>query len=165
MESLRIKSGSGIKEIAVENQKGEVVSVLRIDVDNGDIVTSFSRLIWNLEHMPEEFKENVEELKEKYGDRPEDEKASFEEIVDISRMNVSLLKRCAEEIDKVFGVDTVRNVFKESYDLNENFVPDEDALLDFIEEVIPVMEKLFEHKFARNRKRYNPANRGKKTRR
>ena len=39
-------------------------------------------------------------------------------------------------------------------------IPDETALLDFIEGVIPVMNKLFGKRFETNRKRYNSSRKG-----
>ena len=61
-----------------------------------------------------------------------------------------------EEIDSLFGKDTIRNVFRECYELDEDFVPDEDALIDFVNTVMPVMNDLFDMRTKEIRKKYSP---------
>ncbi len=156
---------SGIKKIEVQNAEGNQITVLQINVDDSSIVNRFMNLINNLEHVSDEFEKEAREKEEKYKDRPitEESKIDTEQVIDICNLNIRFLNRCAEEINAVFGKDTIKNVFKECYELNEDFVPDESALLRFIDGVIPEMNKLFKQKFERNKKRYSPSNKGKKT--
>ena len=76
-------------------------------------------------------------------------------------MNVSYLEKCIEELDLVFGQGTVRNVYRENYEMDEYFVPDEAALVELVDKLIPVMTELFGQRFQSVKSRYNARNRGK----
>ena len=160
MDNLKMKISSGIKEIAVENEKGEMITTLCINMENEDIIPAFSRLIQNLNHVTDEFMKEAEDLEEKYKEESED--TGYEEIVEKSCAKVRYIERCIEEIDTVFGQGTIRNVYKECYDLNKYFVPSEELLIQFADEVIPIMNELFKQKFQENKKRYSPTKKGKR---
>ena len=159
---------SGIKEIEVTNEKGEQVKVLKVNVNDSNVANRFNRLIQNLEHVSDEFETEVKEKEDKYKDRElvretdGVKKIDTEQITDLCSLNVRYINRCIEEINAVFGENTIQDIYKDCYELNEDFVPDEELLLQFVDGVIPEMNKLFEQKFERNKKRYSPANRGKK---
>lgn len=160
MENLKMKIASGIKEIAVENEKGEIVTTLFINMENEDIIPAFSRLIQNLNHVTDEFMKEAEELDDKYKDENED--SGYEGIVEKSCAKVRYIEKCIEEVDAVFGQGTIRNVYKECYDLNKYFVPSEELLIQFVDEVIPIMNELFKQKFQENKRRYSPTKKGKR---
>lgn len=159
---------SGIKEIEVTSENGNQLAVLKINVNDSNVANRFNRLIQNLEHVSDEFETEVKEKEDKYKDRElvketdGVKKIDTEQIADLCSLNVRYINRCIEEINAVFGENTIQNVYKECYELNEDFVPDEELLLQFVDGVIPEMNKLFEQKFERNKKRYSPANKGKK---
>ena len=77
-------------------------------------------------------------------------------IVDASDMHIGILEGMIREIDALFGKDTIKNVFHECYELNENFVPDEDALVDFVNTVMPVMNELFKTRTEAIHRKYSP---------
>ncbi len=160
MENLKMKISRGIKEIAVENEKGEITTTLFINMENEDIIPAFSRLIQNLSHVTDEFMKEAEELEDKYKDENED--SGYEGIVEKSRAKVRYIEKCIAEIDAVFGQGTIRNVYKECYDLNKYFVPSEELLIQFVDEVIPIMNELFKQKFQENKRRYSPTKKGKR---
>ena len=77
-------------------------------------------------------------------------------IVDASKMRIGIIEGMIREIDTLFGKDTIRNVFRQSYEMHEDFVPDEDALIDFVNAVMPVMSDLFQTRNEAIRKKYSP---------
>lgn len=159
---------NGIKEIEVTNKSDELITVLKINVNDSNTANRFTRLIQNLEHVSDEFEVEAKEKEEKYSDREivkvekESKTIDTEQVIDLCDMNVRYINRCIEEINAVFGENTIQNVYKECYELNADFVPDEELLLQFVDGVIPIMNGLFKEKFERNKKRYSPAKRGKK---
>lgn len=156
---------SSIKQIAIENENGEVLTVLGINVDDSNTVTRFANLINNLEKISESVTDDAKALQEKYGDQKliEEDTINLDMAVDVVGFKIKCLNKCIAEINAVFGADTIRNVFKEAYELNEDFVPDESALLRFVDNIIPVMNKLFDEKFERNKNRYSAGKKGKHT--
>ena len=162
MEKMRLDNG--LKEIAIENEKGEITGVLKINVYDSRVVQRFSKLIQNLNGVSDEYKREVKRLEEKYKDAPADsENEDIDRAVDYSNSNVNFLNKCISEIDAVFGEGTIKTVFSECYQIHSDFVPDEYALTQFIDEIIHVMNKLFNARFEENKKRYGAGKRGKKT--
>lgn len=162
MEVIRIESN--IKEIAVKNEKDEVITVLRINMIDSNTATRFAKLIQNLDRVSENYSKEAKMLSDKYDGRPIN-KDNFDvnQVIDYSSAYVSYITKCIEEINAVFGDNTVQNVYKECYEINPDFVPDEYALMQFVDGVIPVMNGLFNKKFEENKKRYNVSKRGKHT--
>lgn len=57
---------------------------------------------------------------------------------------VELYKDVCDQFDSVFGKDTIRKYFRALYEAyGDDFVPDDTCISDFIEEIIPVLEQLF----------------------
>lgn len=172
MEELKIEGN--IKKIAVKNSDDEVVTVLRIDTADPGTAQRFARVVKNLEDianagssLADTYREKYREYEGKDFDELEDS-VKLDLIIDVSTVRIDVISKMAEELDACFGKGTVRNVFRENYELYaQNFpddefgyVPDEDALIEFVNRMIPTMNSLFETRNREIRKRYSPG-RGK----
>lgn len=156
---------NGIKEIAVKKENGDLITVLKINVADGRTAEKFAQLIDRLNKITDEQNEQKKAMDAKYTGRKivynGGESVDTEQVIDRSRMNVSYLEKCIEELDLVFGQGTVRNVYRENYEMDEYFIPDEAALVEFVDKLIPVMTELFGQRFQSVKSRYNARNRGK----
>lgn len=161
-EIMNLTFDNGIKKIAVNDSDGNVITVLLINTADAATAKRFTELANNLEEVINAGDSNVEVYKEKY---KEYEGKDFEDlpdavktdiIVDASKIRITVLEGMIKEIDALFGKDTIHNVFKECYELHEDFVPDEDALIDFVNTVMPVMNELFATRTESIRKKYSP---------
>ena len=72
-------------------------------------------------------------------------------------------QKIMEELDKVFGENFCRKVFRENYELNPDFVPDEIALAELVDSLVPIMEKAYGERIKRTQNKYNAGKRGKHT--
>lgn len=158
----RLSFDDGVRKISIYNTDDELLTVLKINVADVDTARRFVELIQNLEEIADSGSGMADVFKEKY---KEYESQSFdtipdnvkmEIIVDASKVRIGVLNRMIAEIDALFGKDTIRNVFKECYELHEDFVPDEDALIDFVNKVMPVMNELFSMRNEEIHKKYSP---------
>lgn len=154
METIRLKD-SGIREITIENEKGDVVSVLRVNVADREVAEKYGRIFDRLNAIAEEAEKKSKEFEEKNAGVELD----FEKIRELTRMQIESIKDIIYEIDALFGKNTVKNVFKENYDIDDCFVPSEDMLMDFIKQIMPIMEKLFKKKFDATKAKYKPKRR------
>ena len=155
-----IKLESGIEKIAVKNENDEIVCVLKINTADSQITSRFANLLDNVDALANEISKESARLKEKYNDV---DGSNTEYIIEISKFRVGYISKLIEEIDAIFGEDTIKNAYHECYEINEDFMPDEDMLIEFIDSVMPIMGELFEMRFKRNTTKYNATKRGKHT--
>ena len=152
----------GIKTIEVNNLEGELITVLRINTADAATATRFVELVHNLEEVVNLGEDDVNSYGEKYKEYEGEEfdklpdNVRMDIIVDASKMRIGIIEGMIREIDTLFGKDTIRNVFRQSYEMHEDFVPDEDALIDFVNAVMPVMSDLFQTRNEAIRKKYSP---------
>lgn len=150
MEELVLDSG--VRKIAVKNEDGEVVTVLNINVADADTADRFGKILDNLQRISDNCQKEADEWR-KANPQEEADTEDVAKILEINRIRVKYLNQIMDEIDGLFGESTVRNVYGD-------IVPDEAALIDFVEKVIPVMNKLFGKRYEMTRKRYNSGRKG-----
>lgn len=168
-EMKSITFSRGVKKIAVRDEDNKVITVLHIDTADTATATRFVELTNNLEAVVNLGEEDVAAYREKYKEYegeefeklPEDVRTNI--IVDASKMRIGILEGMIREIDALFGKDTIHNVFSDCYERHEDFVPDEDALVDFFNAVMPVMNDLFQTRTEEIHKKYS-ANRASRRR-
>lgn len=68
--------------------------------------------------------------------------------LELNSIRVKYLKQITESIDGLFGEDAMKQIYGD-------IVPDELAIVEFVEQVIPVMNKLFNKRFEQIQNRYN----------
>ena len=162
VDNKSISFDTGVKKIEVNNMDGELITVLRIKTSDANVAKKFVEIAGNLDEIANSGDEKAKVFSEKYKeyekqkleDSPDDVKTEI--IVDASNFRMEVLEKMIEEIDSLFGKGTIRNVFRECYELDEDFVPDEDALVDFVNTVMPVMNELFDMRTQAIRKKYSP---------
>lgn len=148
------KFNNGILNIKV-NQYGE--SIL-IDSTDLNIFEKFSNLCRKADEYANEANKTLDEFNEKY---KEESEPSVDMILDYVGINVTYSKNIMEELKNIFGSDFTDKVYRENYELNQNFVPDEISLTELIEALIPVMEDAYGERIKRNKSKYNANKRGK----
>lgn len=152
MEELKLNSG--LKKIAIKDEDGDLITVLRVNVADADTAERFAKIINNLQEISENCeKEAAAWKKEHEQDETVSGEVDVERVLQINRIRVRYLKQIAEEIDKLFGEGTVQSIYGD-------IVPDEAALVEFVEGIIPVMNKLFGKRYEMTRKRYNSGRKG-----
>lgn len=87
----------------------------------------------------------LEEIEKKYKDK-EDFAATIDKALEMSGVNVDFSKEAADIIDGIFGAGTVKKYFRDIYEEIPDFLPDADCIIDFFEQITPVIEKLFDRK-------------------
>lgn len=150
---------SGIFEVSVNKYD----DLLILNCADLSVFQKFTTLYDNVESISKEAGMEIEELNKKYASN-DAESVSTDAVLSYVNTNITFSKKVMEELDSVFGEDFTRNVFRENYEANPNFVPDEIALTELIDSLIPVMEKAYGERVKRNKSKYNANKRGKHTR-
>ena len=127
-----IKLSSGIKKIAIKDEDGDLITVITVDTANADTAKKFAGVI----------DMNVDDI-------------NVDAALELNSIRVKYLKQITESIDGLFGEDAMKQIYGD-------IVPDELAIVEFVEQVIPVMNKLFNKRFEQVQNRYNVRRRGAK---
>ena len=154
MENLNFNKG--ILRIKV-NEYGDV---LLLDSSDLSIFNRFHALYKRLNELADNANRDVEEVVEKYKD---EEELSVDMVHDYVSLTIRYSENVMKELNAIFGSDFTAKVFRENYELNADFVPDELVLTELVEALIPVMEKAYGERVQRNKSKYNANKRGKHT--
>ncbi|MCM1416682.1 MAG: hypothetical protein NC430_12265 [bacterium] len=128
-----------IEEVTV-NKQGDKIYISAEDS------TLFDRYVKCFDFIVKESKVNSEELtkiENKYEGK-EDIESQIEMAVEMSRVNVEFSDKAVKEIDGIFGEGTIRKYFREHYEKIPDFLPGTDCFIDFLENITPVMETIFD---------------------
>lgn len=136
--------------------------LLVLDCSDVSIFSRFTNLYTNLDKISKDAAEEVDKLKKEYAGNEDD--VNVNEIKDYLNVHIMVSKKIMGELDSVFGSDFSKKVFRESYEVNPDFVPDEIALAEVVESLVPIMEKAYGERIKRNKTKYSAAKRGKHTR-
>jgi len=137
------------------------ISLTKIELnDSGDYITvsadspaffdGFAAGYKQIADLADSIPGKLEEIEKKYEGR-EDFSSAMNKTLEMSGVNVDFSKAAAGIIDGIFGADTVKKYFRDIYEEIPDFLPDADCIIDFFEQITPVIEKLFDRKVERQR--------------
>lgn len=151
MENTKIKlSKSNIHLHKIElNDNGDYIAV---SSDDDAIFDRFVTGYHHIVHAADEIPKKIEEIEKKYKGK-EDFTASMDKAVQISKINIGFSEDAFKTVDGIFGEGTLKKYFIDVYKEIPDFLPSADCLLEFFENIIPVMENLFNRKVDDMRKR------------
>ena len=145
-----IKLSSGIKKIAIKDEDGDLITVITVDTANADTAKKFAGIIDKLNNISENCKKEAAEWRNNHKDD-----TNVDAALEVNSIRVKYLKQITESIDGLFGEAAMKQIYGD-------IVPDELAIVEFVEQVIPVMNKLFNKRFEQVQNRYNVRRRGAK---
>ena len=145
-----IKLSSGIKKIAIKDEDGDLITVITVDTANADTAKKFAGVIDKLNNISQNCEKESAEWRNNHKDD-----MNVDAALELNSIRVKYLKQITESIDGLFGEDAMKQIYGD-------IVPDELAIVEFVEQVIPVMNKLFNKRFEQVQNRYNVRRRGAK---
>src|SRR5574344_482993 len=150
MAELSFQVESGLKQIKC-NKYGDYIT---INVSDASVFDKFSGLYSRVMKIDSESAAKTKDLQERYGtDNIKDFPA--EGIIEYAKLNTDSLRSIVEELDSIFGKDCIRKVFRECYEADEYFLPNQLAIEDFLEKIFPIMEDCFGERLKNTQKKYN----------
>lgn len=131
------ESKSGLYKIEL-NDMGDYIEISTADTGLFDrFVGTYRQIVNAAKDLPRRYGEI-----EKVRVIPGHENKTVEKI----RANVRFYEESAEKIDLVFGQGTLKKYFREHYEKIPDFMPRTEYFIDFFEQMVPVLEKLFGRK-------------------
>lgn len=150
----------------IVNEKGDFVYL--DDKDTG-LFDKFAEFLKWLGEKGSEFKNKESEMKQKYGNdivrRDADGNitdVNVDAVLEASKFQTDTYREAADRLNKIFGGDIMRKYFYVSYENNPDFVPGDECLFDFLDEMIPVMNDMFSDMRERIKTKYSSDRKGGK---
>lgn len=150
----RLNLNSNILKISLNKYD----DTLELDSADMNIYKKFSCLIERFDSIADEAGKRIAVLNQKHKDSDYYNLDAIMEYVDV---NIEYSKMLLNELDEVFGNGFCKKVYRESYELNPDFVPDEYAIVELIEALVPIIEKAYGERIKRTKSKYNAGKRGK----
>lgn len=150
----------------IVNEKGEYIY---LDDKDPGIFDRFADFLKWLDDQDLRIKDKKIELQQKYGNgvlkRNENGGVmdiEIDAIVEMSKFQMNTYREAADRINKIFGGDILQKYFHVSYENNPDFVPGDECLFDFLEEMIPVLNDIFSDARERIKTKYSSDRKGGK---
>lgn len=138
-----------IEEIEINNPKGELITVLKINKGDPNIPRRFKELAEKVETRGTAYSNQSQALAKRAGEDP-----TMDDLMPAFEARVNFCKQLGEDIDAVFGEGTVWALTAENRAINPDFIPDEIWYVNFIRMIMPVMSDLFADHFKQAKKKY-----------
>lgn len=123
------------------NDHGDYVMV---STDSAAFFDGFAEGYKKISDMANAIPARMEEIEKGHG-----KGSSFDEAIEMSRVVREFSEEAVGTIDGIFGVGTMKKYFRNVYEEIPNFLPDAGCIMDFLEQVTPIVEKLFDRKVER----------------
>ncbi len=150
-----IKLSSGVKKIAIKDEDGDLITVITVDTANADTAKKFAGVIDKLNNISQNCEKEATEWRKNHKDDINVDDINLDAALELNSIRVKYLKQITESINGLFGEDAMKQIYGD-------IVPDELSIVEFVEQVIPVMNKLFNKRFEQVQNRYNVKRRGAK---
>lgn len=131
-----------------------------LPLDDANFVGRFTDLLRWLDTYEVEAQAKEKELEERFNGRTavsEDKEGNT--VVDMEflearvNFNKTIYQAIFDKVEGIFGKDSLKKYFRAQYERVPEFIPDEDAIGDFLEEITPVINTLYDTKMEYKRKR------------
>ena len=159
------RGNDNLVKVYLNDRKDYIV----IDTDDPGFLRRFADFVKWVDDYTAELEKKGKEADKKFEGRPmirEDENGDKsidpEQFLALMDIRIAAFRECAKRIDSIFGEGTCQKYFYESYEVNPEYVPDDEAINDFIEAMQPIIEKAYEIRFDRLGKKYSKTRRTKK---
>lgn len=140
-----------------------------IDDRDTSIVDRFAELIQWIESKGKEISEKEKSFEQQYGkdiitrnEEGEIDDINIDALVAFCKFRRETYQEAADRIERILGQDAIKKFFHASYEINPDFVPDDECLYDFLDAVTPVLNQVFEGRAKRISEKYNRNRKGGK---
>ena len=152
----RLNRDTNLLEISVNKYD----DLLVIDCGDLSVFEKFAELSSRVDALAEDAGKELERVNSRHEG---EDQASAELVRDYVGVNIGFSKKVLAELDGIFGDGFTDKAFRENYEVNPDFVPDEIAPAELVEALVPVMEKAYGERIRRNKSKYSATKRGKHT--
>ncbi len=145
-----------ILDIKITNASDKPVHTISLNMADTELPKRVAVMLQNIEALSDDAEKDEAEFNKNFANA-----GDLEKTIESSRIRVNYIHKMIDEIEIVFGQGTIDGVFAEQIALDEDFLPDEYALMDFLEKFVPIINDVFGTRIKVNNKKYSVNRRGK----
>ena len=176
--NIKKKGNENGKEFRSDNRQEENLAkvflnsqddFIYIDEKDAAIFDRFADLLKWLDEKGNDLSKKEKEIESQYGKdivtRDEDGDIvdfNIDAFVALSKTRTDTYREAAAKIDRIFGQDVIRKYFRLSYEINPDFVPDDECIYDFLDSMTPVLNQIYADRAKRVKLKYNRDRKGGK---
>lgn len=167
MEQISMKNTSEeiLKKVIVNEQDDYIL----LNANDSSLVERYMELVKWLEEKQRYYEQQEKKFAEKYKDQKAieqkengDVEVNTDMLLDLTRMQCELYKETCSRIDAVFNQEVVKKYFRSCYEITPDFVPDEECIIDLINSLSEVVEKIYKTRMERIKNKYNTNRQGRR---
>lgn len=159
MEEKVLKFQTGILHIKVNAYGDELL----LDSTKISTFNKFAAMYGNVQKISNDAESEVKQIQQKHKEVSSTDEVNIEAITELTNANIKYIQMILNELDGVFGDGFTKKVYRENYELDPDFVPDELSVTELIEALVPIMEDAYGERIKRTKSKYSAAKRGKHT--
>lgn len=159
MEGKVLKFQTGILHIKVNAYGDELL----LDSTKISTFNKFAAMYGNVQKISNDAESEVKQIQQKHKEVVSTDEVNIEAITELTNANIKYIQMILNELDGVFGDGFTKKVYRENYELDPDFVPDELSVTELIEALVPIMEDVYGERIKRTKSKYSAAKRGKHT--
>ena len=148
-------------DVDFTNKVGDVLYTIRLDASDRATPIRYGELIKEVTKISEETEKAEAEINAKYS---ESDKTDADYIIEFYGNHVRAMESIISAINELFGDNCIQSIYAEHYEGNEDYMPDEYAIMEFLDKLIPAMEEVYSQRFEACGKKYNVKRKGGKRR-
>lgn len=145
-EKIRLDDSEKIVEIEL-NKAGDKIA---ISAHTPMLFDKFAAGYKNIYDLADSIKPRLEEIEKKYEGK-DDFSSVMDMTLETSAVNVNFSKDAVKIVDGIFGEGTVMKYFKDISDRVPDFLPDAYCIIEFLEKIMPVVERVFNRNIERRK--------------
>lgn len=154
--------GQNVSEKLIPIIVNEYEDKIFINIDDTTFVTKVINLYQWFDKKSVEIEKLNSDYQEKMKNIEANKDVAAEDLdiyKDFLKQVTDIYRDICERIDELFGEGTIKKYFRKLYEAyGDEFVPDDECIEDFIDEITPVIEQLFKIRKDNIRSRYHKKN-------
>ncbi len=167
MEQIRMKNSSEelLKKVVVNEQEDYIV----LNANDSSLVERYVELIQWMENKQKELEEQGKAFEEKHKgqkalNKNEDGSVDYntDMLLELAKMQCGVYKEVCEKVDAIFNQEVVKKYFRSCYEINPDFVPDEECVIDLLNSLSEVIETVYKIRMERISKKYSANRKGRR---
>lgn len=159
-----VRLNSGIKEDLLKVIVNDDDECIYLNPNDSTFMDRFAKFLSWLDVKSRELEKIGEDKAKQYEGKDlvsEDGDIDIDQLLEMTDIQLGAVKEISEEVDKLFGQDTLKKFYKPYYSINPEFVPDADCINDFLEQIIPQINVAYNARVQRIQSKYNKGRRKK----